>query len=63
MTTTMAPPAIAATGLRKSYREHLVLDGLDLRVPEGTILALLGRSPARSASRPHSRGPATSRPR
>ena len=34
--------AIAATGLRKSYGEHLVLDGIDLDVAEGTIFALLG---------------------
>jgi ABC-2 type transport system ATP-binding protein len=35
-------PAIAATGLRKSYGDKLVLDGIDLHVPEGTIFALLG---------------------
>jgi ABC-2 type transport system ATP-binding protein len=35
-------PAIAATGLRKSYGAKLVLDGIDLTVPEGTIFALLG---------------------
>ncbi|MEV5749747.1 ATP-binding cassette domain-containing protein [Actinoallomurus sp. NPDC052308] len=38
--------AIAATGLRKSYRdkngEKVVLDGVDLTVPEGTIFSLLG---------------------
>ncbi|GAA2813198.1 ATP-binding cassette domain-containing protein [Crossiella cryophila] len=34
--------AITATGLRKSYGDHLVLDGLDLDVAEGTIYALLG---------------------
>ncbi|MFG1997970.1 ATP-binding cassette domain-containing protein [Spirillospora sp. NPDC048911] len=38
--------AIAATGLRKSYRdktgEKVVLDGIDLAVPEGTIFSLLG---------------------
>ena len=40
----MARPqsAIAATGLRKAYGEHLVLDGVDLDVAEGTIFALLG---------------------
>jgi ABC-2 type transport system ATP-binding protein len=31
-----------AAGLRKSYGDHVVLDGIDLHVPEGTILALLG---------------------
>ena len=34
--------AIAATGLRKSFGDHLVLDGIDLDVAEGTIFALLG---------------------
>jgi ABC-2 type transport system ATP-binding protein len=40
----MTPPrsAIATTGLRKSYGEHLVLDSVDLDVAEGTIFALLG---------------------
>jgi ABC-2 type transport system ATP-binding protein len=35
-------PAILAEGLRKSYGKTLALDGLDLRVDEGTILGLLG---------------------
>ncbi|HEX2771576.1 MAG TPA: ATP-binding cassette domain-containing protein [Micromonosporaceae bacterium] len=35
-------PAIAATGLRKSYGDKLVLDSIDLTVPEGTVFALLG---------------------
>jgi ABC-2 type transport system ATP-binding protein len=34
--------AIVASGLRKSYGDHLVLDGIDLDVAEGTIFALLG---------------------
>jgi ABC-2 type transport system ATP-binding protein len=34
--------AIAANGLRKSYGDKLVLDGIDLTVPEGTIFSLLG---------------------
>lgn len=38
----MTSPAIAANGLRKSYGDKLVLDGVDLTVPEGTIFALLG---------------------
>ncbi|GAA2312424.1 daunorubicin resistance protein DrrA family ABC transporter ATP-binding protein [Actinomadura luteofluorescens] len=42
----MTDLAIAATGLRKSYRdkkgEKVVLDGIDLSVPEGTIFSLLG---------------------
>jgi ABC-2 type transport system ATP-binding protein len=38
----MRRSAITATGLRKSYGEHLVLDGVDLDVAEGTVFALLG---------------------
>ena len=34
--------AIRATGLRKSYGDHVVLDGIDLEVAEGTVFALLG---------------------
>jgi ABC-2 type transport system ATP-binding protein len=34
--------AIAAHGLRKSYGDKVVLDGIDLAVPEGTIFSLLG---------------------
>ncbi|MFD9612289.1 ATP-binding cassette domain-containing protein [Streptomyces sp. NPDC059083] len=38
----MTTLAIAATGLRKSYGEKTVLDGIDLSVPEGSVFALLG---------------------
>jgi ABC-2 type transport system ATP-binding protein len=34
--------AIEAEGLRKSYGEVVALDGVDLRVPAGTVLGLLG---------------------
>ncbi|WP_404959378.1 ATP-binding cassette domain-containing protein [Streptomyces sp. 147326] len=34
--------AIAAHGLRKSYGDKVVLDGVDLTVPEGTVFSLLG---------------------
>ena len=34
--------AILAEGLVKRYEEVTALDGLDLRVPEGTVLGLLG---------------------
>ena len=34
--------AIAANGLRKSYGDKSVLDGVDLAVPEGTVFSLLG---------------------
>ncbi|AXG79504.1 ATP-binding cassette domain-containing protein [Streptomyces paludis] len=40
--TSARPPAITATGLRKSYGDKLVLDGIDLNIEEGTIFALLG---------------------
>ena len=36
------PLAISATGLRKSFGDNLVLDGIDLAVAEGTIFSLLG---------------------
>jgi ABC-2 type transport system ATP-binding protein len=41
---TMAPArlAISATGVQKSFAEHVVLDGVDLAVTEGTVFALLG---------------------
>src|SRR6516165_5051404 len=38
----VVPPAIAVVGLRKSYGEHMVLDGIDLTVQQGTVFALLG---------------------
>jgi ABC-2 type transport system ATP-binding protein len=42
MTTTSSPAAITTKGLRKSYGDNLVLDGIDLDVPEGSTFALLG---------------------
>jgi ABC-2 type transport system ATP-binding protein len=42
----MTPPiirsAIEVAGLRKSFGDKVVLDGIDLRVAEGTVFALLG---------------------
>ncbi|WP_394811236.1 ATP-binding cassette domain-containing protein [Streptomyces xanthii] len=35
-------PAISAVGLRKSYGDKTVLDGIDLRIPSGSVFALLG---------------------
>jgi ABC-2 type transport system ATP-binding protein len=35
-------PAVSAVGLRKSYGDKTVLDGIDLRIPAGTVFALLG---------------------
>jgi ABC-2 type transport system ATP-binding protein len=42
MTATGAQAAIRAAGLRKSYGQQVVLDGIDLEVAEGTVFALLG---------------------
>jgi len=39
---TPSPSAIVATGLRKSFGDHVVLDDIDLDVPQGTVYALLG---------------------
>jgi ABC-2 type transport system ATP-binding protein len=36
------PPAITVRGLRKAYGEKVVIDGLDLDIPTGSIFALLG---------------------
>jgi ABC-2 type transport system ATP-binding protein len=38
----MPDRAIAVTGLRKSFGEHVVLDGVDLQVDAGTVFSLLG---------------------
>ena len=35
-------PAITAVGIHKSYGDNVVLDGVDLSVPEGSVFALLG---------------------
>jgi ABC-2 type transport system ATP-binding protein len=42
VTINLARPAISAQAVRKSFGEHLVLDGVDLTVAEGTIFSLLG---------------------
>ena len=42
MTITLTAPAISTCAVRKSFGEHIVLDGVDLTVAEGTIFALLG---------------------
>jgi ABC-2 type transport system ATP-binding protein len=36
------PYAVSTLGLRKSYGDKTVLDGIDLRIPAGTVFALLG---------------------
>jgi ABC-2 type transport system ATP-binding protein len=35
-------PAISALGLRKSFGDQVVLDGIDITVPEGTVYSMLG---------------------
>jgi ABC-2 type transport system ATP-binding protein len=42
MTLSTAVPAVDVAGLRKSFGSHVVLDGIDLRAPTGTVFALLG---------------------
>ena len=53
MTTTRSQPAIRATGLRKSFGDKVVLDGIDLDVPAGTIFALLGPNGAGKTTTVH----------
>ncbi|MFD7918132.1 ATP-binding cassette domain-containing protein [Streptomyces sp. NPDC059740] len=36
------PAAVSTLGLRKSYGDKTVLDGIDLRIPAGSVFALLG---------------------
>jgi ABC-2 type transport system ATP-binding protein len=38
----MSTSAIAVSGLRKTYGDKVVLDGIDLNVPAGTVFSLLG---------------------
>jgi ABC-2 type transport system ATP-binding protein len=51
--TTTAAPAIQVRGLRKSFGEQLVLDGIDLDVAEGTVFALLGPNGAGKTTTVH----------
>ncbi|WP_425587957.1 ATP-binding cassette domain-containing protein, partial [Streptomyces marokkonensis] len=37
-----SPTAVSALGLRKSYGDKTVLDGIDLHIPAGSVFALLG---------------------
>jgi ABC-2 type transport system ATP-binding protein len=46
MTSKQSAPAIEVTGLRKSFGDHVVLDGIDLTVPQGTVFSLLGANGA-----------------
>ncbi|MFC3996166.1 ATP-binding cassette domain-containing protein [Nocardiopsis sediminis] len=42
MTRNTPRTAVTVTGLRKSYGDHVVLDGVDLDITAGTIFSLLG---------------------
>ena len=42
----MSDFAIEASGIRKSFKGHTALNGLDLRVPAGSIFGFLGRNGA-----------------
>ena len=42
MSDSSTAPAITAVGVHKSFGDHLVLDGVDLTVAQGSIFALLG---------------------
>ncbi|GLZ78501.1 daunorubicin resistance protein DrrA family ABC transporter ATP-binding protein [Actinorhabdospora filicis] len=42
MTVDIGRSAITATAVRKAYGGHVVLDGIDLDIPRGSVFALLG---------------------
>ncbi|MFF8653960.1 ATP-binding cassette domain-containing protein [Streptomyces huasconensis] len=42
MTTNLGPPALSTTAVRKAYGDHVVLNGIDLDIPAGSVFALLG---------------------
>ncbi|CAM3313121.1 ATP-binding cassette domain-containing protein [Kibdelosporangium persicum] len=46
MTSNHFASALTVTGLRKAYGDHVVLDGIDLDIPAGSIFALLGANGA-----------------
>ncbi|GAA4507471.1 daunorubicin resistance protein DrrA family ABC transporter ATP-binding protein [Nonomuraea ferruginea] len=49
----MNDSAIAASGLRKAYKDKVVLDGVDLDVRTGTVFALLGPNGAGKTTTVH----------
>jgi ABC-2 type transport system ATP-binding protein len=53
MSSTAAPAAIEAGGLRKAFGDKVVLDGIDLRVDEGSVFALLGPNGAGKTTMVH----------
>ena len=55
MTSPSSTPAIVATGLRKSFGDKVVLDGIDLEVGAGTTFSLLGPNGAGKTTMVHLR--------
>jgi ABC-2 type transport system ATP-binding protein len=53
MTATPTAAAIRVRGLRKTFGAQVVLDGIDLEVPEGTVFALLGPNGAGKTTAVH----------
>jgi ABC-2 type transport system ATP-binding protein len=53
MTITRSRPAITAAGLRKSFGDKLVLDGIDFQVPAGSVFGLLGPNGAGKTTTVH----------
>ncbi|RRQ28354.1 ATP-binding cassette domain-containing protein [Rhodococcus sp. Eu-32] len=53
MTLSTRSPAVYVRGLRKTYGDQTVLDGIDLDVPAGTVFALLGPNGAGKTTTVH----------
>jgi ABC-2 type transport system ATP-binding protein len=53
MTGNQTAAAIAVLGVRKSFGDHLVLDGIDLDIAEGSVFALLGPNGAGKTTMVH----------
>jgi ABC-2 type transport system ATP-binding protein len=51
--TATTTPAIDVTGLRKAFGDTVAVDGVDLRVPAGTVFALLGPNGAGKTTTVH----------
>jgi len=49
----MRETAIAVSGLRKAFKDKIVLDGIDLEVPAGTVFSLLGPNGAGKTTTVH----------
>ena len=52
-TTARARPAITVSGLRKSFGDTVVLDGIDLQIAEEAIFSLLGPNGAGNTTMIH----------